>query len=313
MVRLAPPMIRSTRVPPTGRLSAVEHHDADRNVAPEIIAHYSASDEGSRLANGLGLVERDRTRRLVGHRLPPPPAVVLDVGCGAGVHAVWLAARGYEVHAVDPVARHVHEAATAAAERGVELASARVGDASELGHGDTTVDAVLAFGPLYHLQERSARATALAEARRVLRPGGWFFGAAISAFASMVSAFREGLLADQVFLGIVEGDLATGRHDNPTGDPGFFTTAFAHRPEQLASELEDAGFDEVEVVAIEGLAWAIDDVDSVWSAPDTRTRLMELLDSTEREPSVLGASTHLMGVGRRPEHGRTRQLTTQVR
>lgn len=34
--------------------------------------------------------------------LPPPPALVLDVGAGSGVHAAILAARGYRVVAVEP-------------------------------------------------------------------------------------------------------------------------------------------------------------------------------------------------------------------
>lgn len=43
--------------------------------------------------------------------LPKPPALVLDVGAGSGRDAAWLAAKGYEVFAVEP-AKAMREAAT---------------------------------------------------------------------------------------------------------------------------------------------------------------------------------------------------------
>jgi SAM-dependent methyltransferase len=42
--------------------------------------------------------------RLARQELPPPPARVLEVGCGAGELALALAADGYDVVAVDPKA-----------------------------------------------------------------------------------------------------------------------------------------------------------------------------------------------------------------
>jgi len=52
------------------------------------------------------------------------------------------------------------------------LASADVGDACALSRSAETVDAVLLFGPLYHLTDRTDRLKALQEAHRVLKPGG---------------------------------------------------------------------------------------------------------------------------------------------
>ncbi|HJU02736.1 MAG TPA: class I SAM-dependent methyltransferase, partial [Actinomycetes bacterium] len=81
-----------------------DHERLDR----EIAAHYAEVQEGRRL--GPLNLERVRTWELLGRHLPPAPAVVLDVGGAAGVYALPLAARGYEVHLVDPMARHVEEA-----------------------------------------------------------------------------------------------------------------------------------------------------------------------------------------------------------
>lgn len=50
-----------------------------------------------------GRLEYLRTQELLRRTLMSPPARILDVGGGAGVHPQWLAADGYEVHLVDPV------------------------------------------------------------------------------------------------------------------------------------------------------------------------------------------------------------------
>jgi 2-polyprenyl-3-methyl-5-hydroxy-6-metoxy-1,4-benzoquinol methylase len=54
-------------------------------------------------------------------RLLPPDGDALDVACGRGRHALWLAARGYRVRAVDRDAALVHALAEEAARRGLAL------------------------------------------------------------------------------------------------------------------------------------------------------------------------------------------------
>src|SRR5438874_10454095 len=116
---------------------------------PEAVRrYYEAGLEGRRLDEGAGAVELARTQDVIERHLPPPPARVLDVGGGTGVHARWMAERGYEVHLLDAVARHVEEAR---GHPGPPLASTRVGDARRLPEADASADAVMLLGPLYHL------------------------------------------------------------------------------------------------------------------------------------------------------------------
>lgn len=62
------------------------------------------TSESTRLTRSPhGRLEYLRTQELLRRTLMPPPARILDVGDGTGVHAQWLAADGYEVHPVDPV------------------------------------------------------------------------------------------------------------------------------------------------------------------------------------------------------------------
>lgn len=243
----------------------------------EIAAHYASVAERERLA-GPGSLERIRTWELLNRYLPPPPAVVLDVGGGAGVYALLLAARGYEVHLIDPAAPHVEQARRASDEQpATPLASATVGDARRLDRADASVDAALLLGPLYHLTERGDRVAALAEARRVLRPGAVLAVAAISRFASTYDGLLRGHLDELGFEAIVERDVREGQHRNPTRRPQWFTTAYFHLPDELAEEVGDAGLLLHAVLAVEGPAGCCPTSPSGWrtrhagSASSTRS------------------------------------------
>jgi ubiquinone/menaquinone biosynthesis C-methylase UbiE len=76
------------------------------------------------------------------------------------------------VHLVDPVELHVEQARQAAGRDPAAAFTAATGDARGLAEPDQSQDAVVLFGPLYHLTDGAHRRQALSEARRVLRPGG---------------------------------------------------------------------------------------------------------------------------------------------
>ena len=63
--------------------------------------------------------------------LLPPGGRVLDVACGRGRHALWLAARGFDVHAVDRSAESIaalrHEATRPGIRLAVELMDLETG------------------------------------------------------------------------------------------------------------------------------------------------------------------------------------------
>ena len=265
----------------------------------EVLRHYRDADESSRLRTGWFQLEQARTQELILRHLPPAPATIIDAGGGAGAYACWLAARGYQVHLLDPVPKHVEQARLASAQSESPLASAEVGDARTLPHADATADAVLLLGPLYHLVDREDRLACLREAHRVLRPGGLAWGAGISRFASLFDSLSHDFFDDAVFAPILARDLEDGQHRNSTGNPLYFTDAYFHRPGQLSQDFLAAGFKVVELVAIEGPGWLARDFDRLWQDPQQRERLLAAVRSVESEPSVLGASSHLMAIGRK--------------
>jgi ubiquinone/menaquinone biosynthesis C-methylase UbiE len=266
----------------------------------EVAAYYALGLERDRLASGPGALEFVRTQALLERYLPPPPAVVADIGGGPGRYAFWLAERGYHVHLVDAVPLHIEQARMAVRDRpGAALASADVGDARALQLPDASIDAVLLLGPLYHLPERGERLHALAEARRVCRPGGVVLAAGISRFASTLDGLRGGYLEDPAFAAVAAGDRRDGRHRNPTGDPVYFTTAYFHRPEELADECVAAGLTHEATLAVEGPGWLLPDLDARLADERRRAVLLAALGSLAAEPTLLGVSAHLLAVARR--------------
>lgn len=263
-------------------------------IPPEINDHYEGINEEGRLTHGDGPLEEARTRLLIQRHLTAPPGVVADIGGGAGIYAHWLAATGYSVHLRDPMSKHIE---IATAESGSQLASAGVGDARAIDLSDDSLDGVLLLGPLYHLTELPDRIRALSEAHRVLQPGGVVFAAGISRHASVMDGLWRNLLVDPAFRSIVDRDLTEGQHRNPTGNPGYFTTAYFHRPADLRAELEEAGFSHVEVVAVEGVGWIMPDFNERWADEDSRGLILDMVALTETDPEILGASPHLLAIG----------------
>ncbi len=267
---------------------------------PAIAEYYSRTPEDDRLAQGPFLLEGLRTRELIQRHAPDPPASVLDIGGGAGAYALWLAERGYSVHLLDPIPRHISEAERRSAAASQPLASCTVGDARNLPFADRTADLVLLLGPLYHLTSAQDRAGALDEAARVLKPGGLLCAAAISCFASSLDGLARGLFRDPQFAAMAERDLRDGQHRNLSTRPDYFTTAYFHRPEDLRAEVLDAGLELSGLFGIEGPGWILPDIAERLADDRRRQDLLRVARMLESEPSMLASSAHMLVVARRP-------------
>jgi len=273
--------------------------DMEDRFDASIRAYYDQRSEEDRLTRGASQLEAERTCRLLERLLPPTPATVLDIGGAAGFYALWLSGRGYEVHLLDPVGRLVEEARRRSRSVDPGLASSEVGDARQLPFEDASADVVLLLGPLYHLTERTDRVRALSEARRVLRPGGMLFAAAINRWASAFDALAKNYFEIPGRSEIVARALRDGQHRNVDGAGGF-TTAYFHRPEELQDEASEAGFGSIALYALEGPAGFYPDFDERWADAEQRANILRLAEATEREPSLMGASPHLLLVAENP-------------
>ena len=107
---------------------------------------------------------------LVAAQVPKDGAVCLDVGCGAGRDAVFLAQCGFQVIGVDISDKALVIAEKRAAEAGVNV-DWRCGSFLDLPLEDHSVDFINDRGAL-HLVVEPDRPRFASELRRVLKPGG---------------------------------------------------------------------------------------------------------------------------------------------
>jgi ubiquinone/menaquinone biosynthesis C-methylase UbiE len=174
-----------------------------------------------------------------------------------------------------------------------------LGDARTLEFDDETFDAALVLGPCYHLIERDDRVRALREARRVVRPGGVVFVAAVSRFASLFDGLARDFLFDPEFRAIVLDDLRTGVHRNENERPHWFTTAYFHRPGELVDEAEDAGLQVHDLVGLEGMAGWQPHLAARWDDPEDRAVILAVARAIEAAPELAGLSAHMLLVAER--------------
>ncbi len=260
-------------------------------------AHYVEQDEGRRLTSSLkGQLELLRMQDLLGRYLPDPPAVLGDIGGGTGVHARWLQSRGYEVELLDLMPQHVEEARTA----GID---AIVGDARQLPWDDEYFDGVLLAGPLYHLPRLEDRLTAIREATRVTRPGGFVAVVALNRTANLIGATLANELQQREQ--VVRDLLDTGH--TPTNDRMPETTY--HSVPQLHQELSGQGLRSITIHALTGPGgWLTVTLDAHFQAqqppatlttPDPLQTALLASHLADRYPDLVPASSQFFAVGQR--------------
>lgn len=103
---------------------------------------------------------------------------VLDVGCGPGRHAQFLAAEGFRCWGIDASPNGIAYAREEAARAGLDI-DYREGPFLGLPFDDGAFGCVIAWNVIYHGDGDVVR-EALAGIRRVLRPGGLYVGTMLS-------------------------------------------------------------------------------------------------------------------------------------
>ena len=173
----------------------------------------------------------------------------------------------------------------------VDDLSAERGDARDLLAPAGTVDAVLLLGPLYHLAREQDRQLALLERRRVLRPCGVVFAAAISRYLSLMESGTSGRLTEDL-QPAVDRVTSTGRYD---GRVGFLAGHFHTAPE-LDAEVRSCGFPDVAVYGVEGPTWPTLDALELRLFEARQDSALRCARLVEQDPPFLHTRAHLLAV-----------------
>lgn len=251
----------------------------------ELEKYYNKFNEEKRLNSRHGKVEYLTSMRYIHRYLPGEhPAKILDVGAGTGRYSVALAKEGHEVTAVELVRYNLGILKT-------KNSSVKTyqGNALDLGRfPEDAFDAVLLFGPMYHLYTFEDKVKALCEAKRVVKPNGVIFVAyCMNEYSVLTYGFKE-------------------NHILESRDKGKLTEEFHVRsePEDLYDyvRLEDiqayneaAGLTRIQIISADGPANYMRPVLHAMDEETFRAFLQYHFSTCER-PELMGASAHTVDI-----------------
>jgi S-adenosylmethionine-dependent methyltransferase len=262
----------------------------------DITAYYNNDPERENGRLERHQLEYDLTWRYLTQYLPPQ-GHILEIGAATGRYSLELAKRGYLLTAVDMSEKLLEIARKRIQEVGLEnRVRFLIRDARDLsGIKEKDFDAVLLMGPLYHLVQEVGRKTAVKEAAGHLKEGGILFSSFISRFGIMGDLLRN--LPDWIENQTeVRNILATGK--NPDHIPGSGFRGYFVKITEVAPLHEAIGFETLNVAGVEP---AISSDDESYNRLEGRQRQLwlDLFYKISTEPSIIGASRHILYIGRK--------------
>ncbi len=279
----------------------MEHYNLHRAVE----AYYAGGvlNEWKRLGREgtIGWLEHYTTVHYLDDFLPRRGRV-LDGGSGPGRYAIELARRGYRMTVLDPVAENLRFAERISKKEGVRgnidrFVRGRIEDLSQL--ESNSFDAVVSLGgPLSHIMDAKLRRKAASELVRVAKPGAPVFASAmsrLSVVAGLLIEFPNELVEPYASTWLEHGDYKGKVFNKPV-----FTAFHGFLPDEFASLFPHTGFRRLRMVALEGFASRAQAQLKRLSKDKKLFNIwLKLHLGSCENPAVLGASNHMLLVGRK--------------
>lgn len=268
----------------------------------KVRGYYRVFDEKNRLQNdNSGKLEFYMTMKILKDYLPTS-GTILDLGGGAGAYSFPLVDEGYNVYLSDLSEDLINQAKIQNEERSnAKLSSCDVVNAINLDiYQGNQFDAVLLFGPLYHLLEESERQQCLTEVNRVLKPSGMVFASFIPYLSGSIAIidryFRH---PEQVNISNLSEVFATGKFNN-LSNKGF-QEGYYPSSNEIESLFSSNGFEKLVIKSIRSFGYEKED--SLYSIRDQEIfdKVIKLMDKYSADPSIVNMCGHAMYVGRKKQ------------
>lgn len=283
-----------------------EHSDwrgSEDNVA-EYYNRHAEREHGRLVKDAYHALEFDVTLHYLRKHLPPR-GHLLDVGGGSGRYCIELARWGYRMTLADVSPRLLSIAERESSREAVtsSIASIDRADCRDLSiYRDGQFDGVLALGPIYHLIDSPDRDRAVSEIARVSKSGAPVFLSGISRYGLYRTLLThpefEYEFTDRRY---VEEMIRGGVHRASWHDEDdVFPDAWFCTPLELARLAEDHGYETLEIAACEGLSSHHREATERLRRNERAWQVWwDILLETSNEPSLVGASEHMLYIGRK--------------
>lgn len=260
-----------------------------------IIHSYEHSKEERRLTtNNARRIEFLNTTRVMDELLSPN-LNILDCAAGTGIYAFHLAEQGHKVTATDLTPRHVAVINRELESKNYTMNTAVLDATAMSCFADETFDVVLNMGPFYHLLSEEKREKCLSECLRVLKKGGLLFTAYIPRFY----VFQYVAMSDKCYLdtALAKQLVETGilRHED---EKCFWTDTYYSTKSEMELLYEQNGLEIIDHFAQDGLTPTFANRADTWNEEEFKI-WCDYHYSVCREESLLGASNHVMIVGKK--------------
>lgn len=220
---------------------------------------------------------------------------ILDCAAGTGAYAFYLVQKGHDVTATDITPRHIDIMNKNLSDKQYDMKTA-VLDATDLSvFEDDSFDVVLNMGPFYHLTAEEQRNKCLHECLRVLKKDGIL----VTAYIPRFYVFQYIAMSNREYL-----DSALARQLIETGvlrhsdEKCFWTDTYYSSKEEMERLYASKDLKIIDHFAQDGAAPLLAHQVDQWNESEFDV-WCQYHYSVCREQSILGASNHVIIIGRK--------------
>lgn len=267
-----------------------------KDMKNDVVNYYENYREEDRLTtNNARKIEYVTTVKALDTLFRGKKLKILDCAAGTGAYSFYLAERGHTVTATDITPRHIDVIRNMLENKSCKMETAVLDAADMSFFADKSFDVVLNMGPFYHLTDERDRIKCLNESLRVLKKGGLL----VTAYIPRYYVFQYVALQDEKYL-----DLKFAEQIRETGvlksedEKCFWTDTYYSTVDEMEKLYQDNGLELLDHFAQDGLAPMFADKIDNWNKEQFEI-WCNYHYSVCRERSVLGASNHVIIVGRK--------------
>lgn len=220
---------------------------------------------------------------------------ILDCAAGTGVYAFYFAEREHDVTATDITPRHIDIINKNLSDKNYDMKTA-VLDATDLSvFDDGSFDVVLNMGPFYHLIAEEQRNKCINECIRVLKKDGIL----VTAYIPRFYVFQYVAMSDRRYLdSTLAGQLVETGVLKHSDEKCFWTDTYYSSKEEMEHLYINKNLKIIDHFAQDGTAPLLSRQVDQWN--DSEFAIWcQYHYSVCREPSILGASNHVIIIGKK--------------